>query len=106
MTCPDPLQTLEYLPPVYIMYGVHHLTLRLFINYARTLIFGAKYPVLAASSLGLWVVSRIAYSVGYLSGSPDKVRSRLFFTAATIFDVNLKRNNIVTRICATPSMFS
>ncbi|KAJ6610454.1 hypothetical protein B0H10DRAFT_2224949 [Mycena sp. CBHHK59/15] len=64
--------TLEYLPGLYMM----------------TTVFGLKYPVLAASSLGLWVVGRIAYSIGYMTGVPDN------------------RNNIVTVICATPSMLT
>ncbi|KAJ6591153.1 hypothetical protein DFH09DRAFT_1420123 [Mycena vulgaris] len=64
--------TLEYLPGLYVM----------------TLIFGVKYPVLAASSLGLWVLGRVAYGVGYVTGDPEK------------------RNNIVTVICATPSIIT
>ncbi|KAJ7099716.1 membrane-associated proteins in eicosanoid and glutathione metabolism [Mycena epipterygia] len=64
--------TLEYLPGLYVM----------------TVIFGIKYPALAASSLGLWVLGRISYSIGYATGVPDR------------------RNNIVTVICATPGILT
>lgn len=64
--------TLEYLPGLYLM----------------TVVLGVKYPLLAASSLGMWVVGRVAYSIGYVTGEPDK------------------RNNIVTTIFATPSMLT
>ncbi|KAJ7481668.1 hypothetical protein FB451DRAFT_1236798 [Mycena latifolia] len=64
--------TLEYLPGLYVM----------------TLIFGTKFPVLAASSLGLWVAGRVAYGLGYVTGVPDR------------------RNNIVTVLCATPSIIT
>ncbi|KAJ7757077.1 hypothetical protein B0H16DRAFT_1721542 [Mycena metata] len=64
--------TLEYLPSLYVM----------------TVLFGLKNPVLAASSLGLWILGRVAYSVGYVVGPPDN------------------RNNIVTVICATPSFLT
>ncbi|KAJ7165020.1 hypothetical protein C8R46DRAFT_1097919 [Mycena filopes] len=64
--------TMEYIPGLYLM----------------TVVFGVKYPVLAASSLGLWVLGRVAYSIGYITGPPDN------------------RNNIVTVICATPSLLT
>ncbi|KAJ7031594.1 hypothetical protein C8F04DRAFT_1109893 [Mycena alexandri] len=64
--------TVEYLPGLYLM----------------TILFGVKYPVLAASSLGLWVLGRVAYGVGYVVGPPEN------------------RNNIVTVICATPSLLT
>lgn len=41
---------------------------------SRTATFGVKYPVLAASSLAMWVIGRVAYSIGYSTGEPDKVR--------------------------------
>jgi glutathione S-transferase len=31
-------------------------------------------PILAASLCGLWSLSRISYTFGYLSGEPKKVR--------------------------------
>ncbi|KAJ6511421.1 hypothetical protein C8R47DRAFT_1095010 [Mycena vitilis] len=64
--------TLEYIPWLYLM----------------TVTFGVKYPVLAASSLAMWVIGRVAYSIGYSTGEPDK------------------RNNIVTVIFATPSVLT
>ncbi|KAJ6610505.1 hypothetical protein B0H10DRAFT_1811569, partial [Mycena sp. CBHHK59/15] len=43
--------------------------------YGMTVILGLKYPIAAATALGMWVVSRIAYTVGYASGNPAKVCS-------------------------------
>ncbi|KAJ7495474.1 hypothetical protein FB451DRAFT_1360246 [Mycena latifolia] len=39
-----------------------------------TVLLGTKQPILAASGLGLWMTSRIAYTIGYLTGNPDNVR--------------------------------
>ncbi|KAK7019910.1 hypothetical protein R3P38DRAFT_3198328 [Favolaschia claudopus] len=46
--------TLENIPTVYLM----------------TILVGIKAPVVAASALGAWVVSRIAFTNGYASGNP------------------------------------
>ncbi|KAK7042323.1 hypothetical protein R3P38DRAFT_313258 [Favolaschia claudopus] len=46
--------TLENIPTVYLM----------------TILVGIKAPVVAASALGAWVISRIAYTNGYASGNP------------------------------------
>jgi len=40
---------------------------------SRTVVLGLKHPAVAASALGAWVLSRIAYTVGYASGIPAKV---------------------------------
>ncbi|KAJ7701798.1 membrane-associated proteins in eicosanoid and glutathione metabolism [Mycena rosella] len=64
--------TLEYLPGLYVM----------------TLILGLKQPTLAASALGMWVLGRVAYGVGYVTGDPER------------------RNNIVTVLFATPSILT
>ncbi|KAJ6546663.1 hypothetical protein DFH09DRAFT_638029 [Mycena vulgaris] len=64
--------TLETLPLVYMM----------------TLVFATKHPILAASALGMWVVSRIAYTAGYLTGNPAN------------------RNNIATSIFFFPSIIT
>ncbi|KAK7042324.1 MAPEG family [Favolaschia claudopus] len=48
--------TLEYLP----------------ILYTSTLLTALKYPIPAACALGVWSVSRIAYTIGYSSGNPGK----------------------------------
>ncbi|KAJ8702303.1 hypothetical protein PTI98_001033 [Pleurotus ostreatus] len=49
--------TLENIPPLYV----------------SALITALKYPIPAAVGLGLWSVSRIAYTAGYTSGDPAKV---------------------------------
>ncbi|KAF8208382.1 hypothetical protein K438DRAFT_1813906 [Mycena galopus ATCC 62051] len=48
--------TLEYLPLLYV----------------TTLITALKYPVPAASALGVWSLARIGYTVGYTTGDPKK----------------------------------
>ncbi|KAF7342013.1 hypothetical protein MVEN_01788500 [Mycena venus] len=47
--------TLENIPQVYMM----------------TILLAAKQPVVAASALGLWVVSRVVYTRGYSTGNPS-----------------------------------
>lgn len=52
--------TLESIPPLYV----------------SALITALKYPIPAAVGLGLWSVSRIAYTAGYTSGDPAKRNTR------------------------------
>jgi len=40
--------------------------------WATTLIVGLKMPILAASLCGLWSLSRVSYTLGYVSGDPQK----------------------------------
>jgi len=40
--------------------------------WATTLVVGLKMPVLAASLCGLWSLSRVSYTFGYISGDPQK----------------------------------
>ncbi|KAJ7859583.1 hypothetical protein B0H13DRAFT_2356063 [Mycena leptocephala] len=73
--------TLENIPQIYLM----------------TVLVGVKQPVLAASAVGLWVVSRIVYTRGYASGNPAKRNSKfsmmcyipamLTFTLGSIYSV-------------------
>ncbi|KAJ7093957.1 hypothetical protein B0H15DRAFT_831419 [Mycena belliarum] len=42
--------------------------------YMMTTVLGLRHPMLAASALGAWVISRTAYTVGYASGDPAMVR--------------------------------
>ncbi|KAJ7701804.1 membrane-associated proteins in eicosanoid and glutathione metabolism [Mycena rosella] len=56
--------------------------------YMMTAVLGLRHPVLAAAALGAWVASRVAYTVGYASGTPDN------------------RNNIFTRLLYGPSTFT
>ncbi|RXW22573.1 hypothetical protein EST38_g3287 [Candolleomyces aberdarensis] len=48
--------TLEYIPAVYV----------------TTIIAGLQYPVISASVCAGWVVSRIFYTRGYITGDPKK----------------------------------
>ncbi|EAU92743.1 hypothetical protein CC1G_01788 [Coprinopsis cinerea okayama7 len=48
--------TLENLPAVYI----------------STIVTGLRYPIPAAAACALWVVSRISYTRGYITGDPKK----------------------------------
>jgi hypothetical protein len=59
----------------------------------------------AASALGLWVVSRVAYTSGYASGDPAKVRSSNYLHLQ-ISDYRLKRHNILTQITYMPALAS
>jgi len=61
--------TLENIPQVYLM----------------TIVLGLKHPVVAASALGMWVLSRVFYTRGYASGIPAE------------------RNNFLTRITYLPA---
>ncbi|KAF7342014.1 MAPEG family [Mycena venus] len=40
--------------------------------YSTTLITALKYPVFAASALGLWSLARVGYTLGYTTGDPKK----------------------------------
>ncbi|GLB38872.1 putative MAPEG family protein [Lyophyllum shimeji] len=42
------------------------------IIYVSTLVTGLKYPMFAASACGIWSLSRIAYTRGYITGDPAK----------------------------------
>jgi len=54
--------TLEYIPMVHVL----------------TLLTSLKYPIVAASICGLWTISRISYTRGYLTGNPSKRASFLY----------------------------
>ncbi|KAJ7153123.1 hypothetical protein C8R43DRAFT_1002958 [Mycena crocata] len=58
------------------------------LMYMMTAVLSVKNPVLAASGLGLWVASRIAYTMGYTTGDPAK------------------RNNNVTRLFSIPAVLT
>ncbi|KAF8208383.1 hypothetical protein K438DRAFT_1813910 [Mycena galopus ATCC 62051] len=64
--------TLENIPQIYLM----------------TTLIAVKAPVVAASALGLWVFSRVAYTNGYSSGIPAN------------------RNGFLTRITYMPAMLT
>ncbi|RDB18551.1 Microsomal glutathione S-transferase 3 [Hypsizygus marmoreus] len=43
------------------------------VIYATTLLTALKYPILAASACSVWILGRIAYTLGYVStGDPQK----------------------------------
>ncbi|KAK7022832.1 hypothetical protein VNI00_016913 [Paramarasmius palmivorus] len=42
------------------------------IIYLTTALSAVEYPVLAASLCGLWTVSRVFYTRGYITGDPQK----------------------------------
>ncbi|EIM92277.1 uncharacterized protein STEHIDRAFT_48148 [Stereum hirsutum FP-91666 SS1] len=44
-----------------------------------TAITALQYPIVAAGGLGVWAFSRIFYTLGYMTGQPEKVcRYRVF----------------------------
>ncbi|KAJ3571403.1 hypothetical protein NP233_g3782 [Leucocoprinus birnbaumii] len=52
------------------------------IIWATTAVVGTQMPVLAASACGLWSLSRISYTVGYLTGDPKKRVNPLYAVGA------------------------
>ncbi|KXN88731.1 Microsomal glutathione S-transferase 3 [Leucoagaricus sp. SymC.cos] len=52
------------------------------IIWATTVIVGLHMPVLAASVCGLWSLSRISYTFGYLTGDPKKRSTPLYGAGA------------------------
>ncbi|KAJ7605116.1 hypothetical protein DFH06DRAFT_261023 [Mycena polygramma] len=54
--------------------------------YMMTALVATQYPVVAASALGMWVVSRAAYTIGYVGWGPES------------------RNNLVNRMFFVPGM--
>lgn len=66
--------TLEYLPVMHTTYVPNFFFLLALTPSPRTIITGLKYPHLAASICALWVIGRIAYTRGYITGDPSKVR--------------------------------
>ena len=65
------------------------------------MIAGTKVPILAASAVGLWSVGRIAYTRGYATGDPKKVRK-----SADIFGLVLKLVSQRSNPLYTVSAFS
>ncbi|KAJ6535977.1 membrane-associated proteins in eicosanoid and glutathione metabolism [Mycena vulgaris] len=83
--------TLETIPWIYVM----------------TVVLATKYPLLSASSLGMWIFSRIAYTLGYITGNPDNVRVPVCIGSATYSPLRpAQRANIVTRISFIPSFLT
>lgn len=68
--------TLENLPIIVIMWALisYCVVMTLIPSTPRTLISGLKYPILAASACALWSLTRIPYTLGYITGDPKKVR--------------------------------
>ena len=69
-----------------------------------------KYPLVAASALELWVISRVFYTIGYSSGDPSKVPSSLsphlcLQTALTWF-LFPQRNSFFSQACYLPALMS
>lgn len=55
--------------------GAHQNTIEtITLILSATLIAGIKYPICAALFCGSMTLSRIAYTLGYSSGVPEKVR--------------------------------
>lgn len=57
------------------------------ITLATTAIAGLRYPVLAASLCGAWVMGRVLYTIGYSSGDPKQryaYRNMLFSTVGSL----------------------
>lgn len=75
---------------------------------SRTVVLGLKHPAVAASALGAWVLSRIAYTVGYASGIPAKVCIFIKKISARLFLISRieQRNNLVTQMAYIPAITS
>jgi glutathione S-transferase len=63
--------TLENLPAIILTLACCSLRWYCYSNEVhRTLITGIKYPVVAASFCGVWALTRIIYTRGYVTGDP------------------------------------
>ena len=67
--------TLENIPIVYLLYVVQVVLWSGTDGHLSTVLTGTKYPIAAASACTAWSISRIAYTCGYLTGNPGKVRT-------------------------------
>ncbi|KAJ6472847.1 hypothetical protein C8R47DRAFT_1221590 [Mycena vitilis] len=57
--------------------------------YMMTALVATKYPIVAASALGMWVLSRVAYTIGYVGWGPESVRIFDPLNIAAIFNFDL-----------------
>ncbi|GLB35951.1 putative MAPEG family protein [Lyophyllum shimeji] len=65
------------------------------IVYVTTVLTGLKYPILAATACGIWSVSRIAYTRGYLTGDPAK-RANVVYIFGSISMLGLLLTSVYT----------
>ncbi|RDB29642.1 Microsomal glutathione S-transferase 3 [Hypsizygus marmoreus] len=65
------------------------------IIYLTTLLAAVKFPIVAASACGLWSLSRIAYTRGYLTGVPAK-RVGIFHVAGSVAMLGLLLTSFYT----------
>ncbi|KAJ7215945.1 hypothetical protein GGX14DRAFT_562391 [Mycena pura] len=77
--------TLENVPSVCLMTGI----------------LATRHPTLAAAALGLWVVSRIAYTLGYLTGNPDNARLRCFPSLPALTPVTSRSGTTASHACSS-----
>lgn len=50
----------------------NNLLCYLMVLHHSTILTALKYPIFASSALGIWSISRIGYTRGYLTGNPAK----------------------------------
>ncbi|KAF9476284.1 membrane-associated proteins in eicosanoid and glutathione metabolism [Pholiota conissans] len=58
------------------------------IMYTAALVAGLKYPVFAAASLAFWSLSRVSYTLGYITGDPNK-RGTILFKAGIVVSLGV-----------------
>ncbi|KAF8898957.1 hypothetical protein BD779DRAFT_1666708 [Infundibulicybe gibba] len=65
------------------------------ILYLTTVLTGLRYPVLAASACAFWVVGRISYTRGYLTGDPAN-RGNALYRFSALASVGLLAGSVYT----------
>ncbi|KAG6877883.1 hypothetical protein C0993_002884 [Termitomyces sp. T159_Od127] len=77
------------------------------VLYVTTLITAVKYPIVAATACGVWSLSRVFYTRGYLSGDPSRAASRPSFPTSST-DFALPSSSVATTSSVTlddPNVF-
>ncbi|KAF8973615.1 hypothetical protein BDZ97DRAFT_380986 [Flammula alnicola] len=52
--------------------------------YTLTLVTGTRFPIIAASALGFWSLSRASYTRGYITGDPKKRATVLYLAGQAV----------------------
>ncbi|KAK0470577.1 hypothetical protein IW261DRAFT_1516799 [Armillaria novae-zelandiae] len=74
--------TLENIPMIYtrcVLYAVPVIVDFSLQNHCSTFLTAVYYPTIAAAALGTWVLGRILYTRGYITGNPANVGRRNVF---------------------------
>lgn len=91
--------TLENIPIIWAVSVSSPLYFRMpfFLHFCctRTIFVGIQKPILATSLCSLWVLGRISYTFGYITGDPIKVRETVILFCRQGTQPNLKRVTVL-----------